>query len=101
MVNVTALLGSVALLNCKISQLQDKTVSWVKRLPDTDDMLLITVGVHTYASDSRFAVDKEYPHNWRLRIDPVTKMDEGIYECQISTHPPQTIQTYFYVSCEY
>lgn len=87
-------------MSCKISQLQDKTVSWVRRLADTNEMLLLTVGLHTYSSDSRFRVDFQFPDDWRLRIDNVTRADEGTYVCQISTHPPQAIQTNFYVSCK-
>lgn len=87
-------------MSCKISQLQDKTVSWVRRLTDTNEMLLLTVAMHTYSSDARFRVDFQYPDDWRLRIDNVTKADEGTYVCQISTHPPQAIQTNFYVSCK-
>lgn len=100
LLNSSAVLGGVGLLSCKISQLQDKTVSWVRRLADTNEMLLLTVGMHTYSSDARFRVDFLYPDDWRLRIDNATKADEGTYVCQISTHPPQAIQTNFYVSCK-
>lgn len=98
--NSSAVLGGVGLLSCKISQLQDKTVSWVRRLVHTNQMLLLTVAMHTYSSDARFRVDFQYPDDWRLRIENVTKEDEGTYECMISTHPPQAIQTNFYVSCK-
>lgn len=87
-------------MSCKISQLQDKTVSWVRRLVQTNEMLLLTVGRNTYSSDERFRVDFQYPDDWRLRIDNVTREDEGTYECMISTHPPQAIQTNFYVTSE-
>lgn len=100
LLNSSALLGGVGLLSCKISQLQDKTVSWVRRLVHSNQMLLLTVGMHTYSSDARFRVDFQYPDDWRLRIENVTKDDEGTYECMISTHPPQAIQTNFYVSGE-
>lgn len=100
LLNSSALLGGVGLLRCQISQLQDKTVSWVRRLAESNEMLLLTVGLHTYSSDERFRVDFQYPDDWRLRIENVTKEDEGTYECMISTHPPQAIQTNFYVSCK-
>ncbi|GAB0092775.1 hypothetical protein DMENIID0001_078090 [Sergentomyia squamirostris] len=96
--NETVRQGGIAYFNCKITYLADKMVSWVRRNPETDELQLLTVGHHTYSADSRFTVDFEYPNNWRLRIVNVKQRDEGIYECQISTHPPRVIQIYFYVS---
>ncbi|XP_055695736.1 uncharacterized protein LOC129797328 isoform X2 [Lutzomyia longipalpis] len=96
--NVTVREGGTAYFNCKITYLADKMVSWVRRNPETDELQLLTVGHHTYSADSRYSVDFEYPNNWRLRIVTADRRDEGIYECQISTHPPRVIQIYFYVS---
>jgi Immunoglobulin V-set domain len=54
--------------------------------------LLLTVGVSTYSSDNRFLVEHtRHLGNWALRIKNVRKEDEGLYECQISSHPPQSI----------
>lgn len=53
--------------------------------------------MHTYSGDARFSVDFQYPNNWRLRIADINKTDAGLYECQISTHPPRFIQTNFRV----
>uniref|UniRef100_A0A1B0CDD2 Putative dual specificity protein kinase spla n=1 Tax=Lutzomyia longipalpis TaxID=7200 RepID=A0A1B0CDD2_LUTLO len=94
--NVTVREGGTAYFNCKITYLADKMVSWVRRNPETDELQLLTVGHHTYSADSRYSVDFEYPNNWRLRIVTADRRDEGIYECQISTHPPRVIQIYFY-----
>ncbi|XP_055716820.1 uncharacterized protein LOC129810396 isoform X2 [Phlebotomus papatasi] len=96
--NVTVREGGTAYFNCKITYLADKMVSWVRRNPETDELQLLTVGHHTYSADSRYSVDFEYPNNWRLRIVMADRRDEGIYECQISTHPPRVFQIYFYVS---
>jgi hypothetical protein len=63
-------------------------VSWFRR----KDFLLLTVGVSTYSSDNRFLVEHtRHLGNWALRIKSVRKDDEGLYECQISSHPPQSI----------
>lgn len=62
---------------------------------------LLTVGAVTYAADSRVSVGKRYPGNWRLLIREVKPDDEGVYECQISTHPPRVSRTLLHVNSKY
>lgn len=76
-------------------------VTWLKREQNNSHIQLLTIGVQTYTFDKRFTVEFEYPNNWRLRIDDVNRTDEGMYECQISTHPPRAIRTQFYVKCKH
>jgi len=47
------------------------------------ELQLLTVGTNTFVADSRYSVDFQYPNNFRLHIQNVTKRDEGIYECQV------------------
>lgn len=55
--NITALAGRVASLNCRIKNLDNWTVSWVRHR----DVSLLTVAGYTYSSDQRFrAVHKPY-----------------------------------------
>ncbi|XP_046649216.1 uncharacterized protein LOC124340657 [Daphnia pulicaria] len=55
--NITALAGRVASLNCRIKNLDNWTVSWVRHR----DVSLLTVASYTYSSDQRFrAVHKPY-----------------------------------------
>lgn len=75
-------------------------MTWLKREQNNEHIQLLTVGTHTYTYDPRFTVEFEYPNNWRLRIADTNKSDEGLYECQISTHPPRAIRTQFYVKCK-
>ncbi|KXJ76046.1 hypothetical protein RP20_CCG010330 [Aedes albopictus] len=64
------------------------SVSWFRR----KDYQLLTVGLSTYSSDDRFLVEHtRHLGNWALRIKNARREDEGLYECQISTHPPQSI----------
>ncbi|XP_055297878.1 uncharacterized protein LOC129566190 [Sitodiplosis mosellana] len=95
--NVSAQVGSVAYLNCRIRLLQDKTVTWLKREQNNSHIQLLTIGVHTYTFDKRFSVEFEYPNNWRLRITDINKTDGGLYECQISTHPVRAFRTQLHV----
>ncbi|XP_046966747.1 uncharacterized protein LOC124534783 [Vanessa cardui] len=95
---ITVQLGDDAHLNCRISLLQDKTVSWVRRRGRDEIPELLTVGAVTYAADNRVSVGKRYPGNWRLLIREVKPDDEGVYECQISTHPPRVSRTYLHVN---
>ncbi|KAJ0175284.1 hypothetical protein K1T71_009425 [Dendrolimus kikuchii] len=95
---ITVQLGEDAQLNCRISLLQDKTVSWVRRKGKDGIPELLTVGAITYAHDNRVTVAKRYPGNWRLVVKEVKPDDEGVYECQISTHPPRVSRIYLHVN---
>ncbi|KAH8239381.1 hypothetical protein KR032_003765 [Drosophila birchii] len=98
--NLTVQAGSSIHLNCRISLLQDKTVSWVRHNAQEEDnaLDLLTVGMHTYTGDKRYKMEFQYPNNWRLKITNVKKDDEAMYECQISTHPPRVIQINLHVN---
>lgn len=84
-------LGAEAILNCRVGMLKDKTVMWIQRT--TDKVSLLTVGNVTYSGDPRIMVKFQYPNNWRLHISPLRKEDNGIYMCQVSTHPPKVFAT--------
>uniref|UniRef100_A0A182YE09 IGv domain-containing protein n=1 Tax=Anopheles stephensi TaxID=30069 RepID=A0A182YE09_ANOST len=73
-------------------------VSWVRRKSGDTALQLLTVGKQTYSGDSRYQIEFQYPNNWRLKISRANKNDEGVYECQISTHPPKVIIYYLYVN---
>ncbi|XP_076749290.1 limbic system-associated membrane protein isoform X2 [Xylocopa sonorina] len=96
--NMTVQAGGSALLDCKISYLQDKTVSWVRRQDNGKTVELLTVGHNTYTGVPRYKVKFQYPDNWRLQIEPVDSSDEGQYECQISTHPPKYIHVNLHIN---
>ncbi|KAG7306206.1 hypothetical protein JYU34_008808 [Plutella xylostella] len=84
-VNVTGLVGHPVTLLCKVKNLQNRTVSWVRHR----DIHLLTVGRYTYTSDQRFeAQHKPRSEEWALRIRSPQRRDSGQYECQISTTPP-------------
>ncbi|XP_032687131.1 zwei Ig domain protein zig-8-like isoform X2 [Odontomachus brunneus] len=83
--DVTGLVGKTAELMCKVKNLGNRTVSWVRHR----DIHLLTVGHYTYTSDQRFeALHTLHTEEWILRIRYPQEKDSGIYECQISTTPP-------------
>ncbi|XP_054275114.1 zwei Ig domain protein zig-8-like isoform X2 [Macrosteles quadrilineatus] len=83
--NLTGLVGKTAYLNCRVKNLGNRTVSWVRH----KDIHLLTVGRYTYTSDQRFeSVHSPHTEDWTLRIRYPQKEDSGTYECQISTTPP-------------
>ncbi|XP_030755890.1 lachesin-like isoform X2 [Sitophilus oryzae] len=87
--NVTALVGKSAYLSCRVRNLGNKTVSWIRHR----DIHILTVGSYTYTSDQRFQAN-HHPETdeWTLQIKWAQKRDAGIYECQISTQP---VRSYF------
>ncbi|XP_072157476.1 neurotrimin [Bemisia tabaci] len=83
--NVTAIVDQTAFLNCRVHNLGNKTVSWVRHR----DIHLLTVGRYTYTSDQRFsAVYSPHTEDWTLKILYSQRNDSGVYECQVSTTPP-------------
>ncbi|KAK8376921.1 hypothetical protein O3P69_010100 [Scylla paramamosain] len=85
--NITALLGKTAVLNCRVKNIGNKTVSWIRHR----DVHLLAVGGFTYTSDDRFtARHAAASQDWLLMIHYLQERDAGLYECQISTTPPQS-----------
>ncbi|CAL7945484.1 unnamed protein product [Xylocopa violacea] len=83
--NVTGLVGKTIQLVCKVKNLGNRTVSWIRHR----DIHLLTVGRYTYTSDQRFeAMHTPRTEEWTLRIRYPQQKDSGIYECQVSTNPP-------------
>ncbi|XP_001599666.2 zwei Ig domain protein zig-8 [Nasonia vitripennis] len=83
--NVTGLVGKTVHLVCRVKNLGNRTVSWIRHR----DIHLLTVGRYTYTSDQRFeALHAPHSEEWTLRIRYPQRKDSGTYECQISTTPP-------------
>ncbi|XP_070133606.1 neurotrimin isoform X2 [Drosophila bipectinata] len=83
--NVTSLVGRTGNLNCRIRNLGNKTVSWIRHR----DLHLLTVSESTYTSDQRFSsIYNKQTGDWSLQIKFPQLRDSGVYECQVSTTPP-------------
>ncbi|XP_034840355.1 uncharacterized protein [Maniola hyperantus] len=87
---IEALVGSTALLDCKVDALHDKLVSWVRRKNDEQPMELLTTGTQQYTADDRYSARFIPPDIWRLQIKEVKQSDAAFYDCQLSAHPPRT-----------
>jgi len=87
-VNVTGQLGGSVFLHCPVVNSGDRAVSypsisWIR----LRDWHILTNGVVTYTTDSRFQVlHKEGSHDWILQIRFIQERDAGEYECQVSTN---------------
>ncbi|KAH0955303.1 hypothetical protein HN011_003101, partial [Eciton burchellii] len=85
--NITVQLGAQVHMHCRVQNLQNSLkVSWVRRRGE--ELHLLTIGLDTYASDSRFSLAFEKPNDWRLLLRSATERDAGLYECQVTAHPP-------------
>ncbi|XP_055677693.1 zwei Ig domain protein zig-8-like isoform X2 [Lutzomyia longipalpis] len=82
--NVTALVGKSAYLSCRVRNLGNKTVAWVRHR----DIHVLTIGTYTYTSDQRFqTTHHKDTDEWTLHIKWAQPRDAGTYECQISSVP--------------
>lgn len=85
---VTAQIGSTAALPCALKGSGSGVVSWIRH----QNYHLLTVGLGTYSGDDRFFVaHTRHTQNWALQIRYVQPRDAGLFECQVSTHPPTSI----------
>lgn len=86
--NVTYQLSKTAYLHCRIRQLGDRVVSWVRQR----DLHILTVGKYTYTTDQRYtSIHMDDSDDWTLEIKYTQKKDAGIYECQVSTEPKMSL----------
>ncbi|XP_071443843.1 zwei Ig domain protein zig-8 [Hetaerina americana] len=86
--NVTTAVGQTAFLHCRVEQLGDKGVSWIRKR----DLHILTAGILTYTSDARFQVIRpDRSDNWTLQIKFPQERDAGIYECQVNTEPKMSL----------
>ncbi|XP_071636241.1 uncharacterized protein Dpr1 isoform X1 [Temnothorax longispinosus] len=86
--NVTTAVGQTAFLHCRVHQLGDKEVSWMRKR----DMHILSAGILMYTSDLRFQViHPDKSENWTLQIKSPQQRDSGVYECQVSTEPKMSL----------
>ncbi|KAG5684224.1 hypothetical protein PVAND_013462 [Polypedilum vanderplanki] len=86
--NVTTRVGQTAFLHCRVEDLGDKLVSWIRKR----DLHILSTGLSAYTSDERFQiVEHTLSENFTLQIKFAQLRDRGIYECQVSTEPKMSL----------
>ncbi|XP_039291728.1 uncharacterized protein LOC111061576 isoform X2 [Nilaparvata lugens] len=83
--SIVARPGDDVILPCRVINLGDKVVSWMR----SKDLHILTSHVFVFTSDGRFAVS--HPEgdsaSWGLRLRGARPADQGLYECQVNTEP--------------
>ncbi|XP_045127483.1 basement membrane-specific heparan sulfate proteoglycan core protein-like [Portunus trituberculatus] len=86
-VNVTVSEGSHAFLPCRVANLGDRSVTWLRRRR----LHIITAGLLTYSPDDRYRVlHPPDTDEWTLHIKRTRPGDAGWYECQVNSDPKIT-----------
>ncbi|XP_042876127.1 lachesin-like [Penaeus japonicus] len=89
---VVAQVGGTATIKCYTHFLGDEMVTWLKR----DEEHLLTAGGQVYSSEQRYSVSHvRHQQLWELSVRDVRLSDAGIYECQMTSHPPSSL--FFYL----
>lgn len=82
--NVSTFVGQTVYLPCRVRNLGDKVVSWMR----SRDLHILTSSEITFSSDSRFSPEHMPGSDaWTLRLEDSKKSDSGNYECQVNTEP--------------
>ncbi|XP_063233103.1 limbic system-associated membrane protein-like isoform X2 [Bacillus rossius redtenbacheri] len=80
----TTTVGQSAYLHCRVRNLGDRAVSWIRKR----DLHILTVGILTYTNDQRFqSLHSDGTDEWTLKVSSPQVRDSGVYECQVSTEP--------------
>ncbi|XP_050736921.1 zwei Ig domain protein zig-8-like isoform X3 [Eriocheir sinensis] len=85
---ILAQVGGSVTIKCYTHYLGNEMVTWLKR----DEDHLLTAGSQVYSSDNRFSVAHIKNQDlWELSLRDVRLSDAGLYECQLTTHPPTSL----------
>ncbi|XP_054259899.1 zwei Ig domain protein zig-8-like [Macrosteles quadrilineatus] len=95
--NLTVQAGATAILQCAFDDLTERnTVSWLRR--HDGQLRLLSVGLEIYSRDPRYTFQRSENNEWQLTIAGVVEDDRGLYECQVTSHPPVTYYRYLQVT---
>ncbi|KAG8302024.1 hypothetical protein J6590_040303 [Homalodisca vitripennis] len=71
-------------------------VSWLRR--QEGQLRLLSVGLEIYSRDSRYTFQRSEDNYWQLTVAGVQETDQGLYECQVTSHPPLAYSRYLHVT---
>jgi len=85
---ISVMLGETAFLPCRVKNLEQYTVSWLR----AGDVTVLSVGHLAFSSDPRISVvqvsrPRLSASDWNLSIENTSLADGGMYECQVNTDP--------------
>jgi len=82
---ITVQEGGHAFFTCKVENLYNQTVSWIR----SKDSYMLYIGDVKFVDDDRFELlsGSGGYGDWTLRFRLIREADAGSYECQISTSP--------------
>ncbi|XP_073942924.1 lachesin-like [Choristoneura fumiferana] len=81
--NVTVVVGRDTTLTCKVDNLNDYKVAWLR----VDTQTILTIGPHVITKNHRVGVARGDAQVWALTLRDVRPADGGDYMCQINTEP--------------
>lgn len=81
---ITVQEGGHAFFICKVENLYNQTVSWIRQ----KDSYMLYIGDVKFVDDDRFDLLPSSGYgDWTLRFRLIREADAGKYECQVSTSP--------------
>ncbi|XP_026755688.2 lachesin-like [Galleria mellonella] len=81
--NVTVVVGRDASLICKVENLHNYKVAWLR----VDTQTILTIGPHVITKNHRVGITRGDPQAWTLTLRDVRLSDGGNYMCQVNTDP--------------
>ncbi|KAL0273385.1 UNVERIFIED_CONTAM: hypothetical protein PYX00_006063 [Menopon gallinae] len=81
--NLTTPIGREAVLSCRVEQLGNYKVGWLK----AEDQTILTLDNRVVTHNSRISVTHDHQRQvWQLHIRQVKESDRGCYMCQVNTN---------------
>ncbi|XP_005090949.1 neuronal growth regulator 1 [Aplysia californica] len=84
--------GDTAILPCSLSREGRYSLVWADHW-----FTVLTFNAYCLVDDQRISVVRSHLGEWNLKIENVTRADQGLYTCQTSTTPISSQSVMLYV----